>query len=192
MKKNQKKDELYDDSWMYILLLATLAILIESLKTYTFCVLEVNISYAVLLLPLSYLLTNYITKKYDYKKSVAAIAISAVIAVCFMAIISFALGKNLFLTNLIGEFCGYVVSQFVNLTIYLFLLNNTKSHVFIIYVNYIFSIIMFMMFYTLLNLDNMLMNNFWQEYFIIIGIGCIISFPLAIVDKKIYRGRDIK
>ena len=46
-----RKKEIYDDSWMYILLLTTLAILALSIKTYKFTVLSRNISYTTLLLP---------------------------------------------------------------------------------------------------------------------------------------------
>ena len=46
MTKN-KKNELYDDSWIYILLLTTLAILLESLKSYTFKISGVNITYSI-------------------------------------------------------------------------------------------------------------------------------------------------
>ena len=34
---------------------------------------------------------------------------------------AFAMGKTITLSSLSGEFCAYVISQFVNLTIYIFL-----------------------------------------------------------------------
>ena len=182
----KKQEELYDDSWLYILLLTTLSILLESLKTYKFQLMGVSISYAIILLPIVYLLVNYITKKYDYKKAVAAISISAVISVCFMAIVSFALGKSL-----IREFCGYVVSQFVNLTIYNFLLNNTKSPTLLILFNYLFSVIIFILLYTLINLGNMNLDSFWTKYFLMVCISFGMSIPMAFIDKRIKRGRDI-
>ena len=58
----KKSDELYDDSWMYILLLTTLAILTESVKTYTFKINSISLSFSIILLPFVYLLTNYINK----------------------------------------------------------------------------------------------------------------------------------
>lgn len=191
MTKN-KKNELYDDSWIYILLLTTLAILLESLKSYTFKISGVNITYSIILLPIVFLIANYITKKYSYKRCVAAIAISAVISVCFMALLSFALGKNLLLSNFTGEFCAYVVSQFVNLTIYYFLLKNTKPQMILVYLNYSFSLITFTLFYTILNLNMILLDDFWTKYFIMIGIGFIINIPLTIIDNTCKRGRDIK
>ena len=59
----KKEESLYDDCWMYILLLTTLVILLESLKTYTFKIAGVHLTYAIFLLPFIYLLVNYIAKK---------------------------------------------------------------------------------------------------------------------------------
>ena len=130
-RKRQK--DTYDDSWMYILLLTTLIILIESLKNYTFISNNVSITYSIFLLPFIYLITNYITKKYGYRKSIVAISISGVSLVLFVSIMAFSMGGRLDFSNISGQFCGYVVSQFVNLTIYIFLLENTNSPFFLIY-----------------------------------------------------------
>ena len=108
-----------------------------------------------------------------------------------MAIVSFALGKSLILTSLTGEFCGYVVSQFVNLTIYNFLLNNTKSPILLILFNYLFSVIIFILLYTLINLGNMNLDSFWTKYFLMVCISFGMSIPMAFIDKRIKRGRDI-
>lgn len=186
-KKLRKKDE-YRDCWIYILLLSTLVILIESLKYYTFTIVGVSLSYSIFLLPLTYFLTNYIEKKYDYKKAISAIAISGVLFVCYSAIISFGLGQRLILSSISGEFIGYVISQLVNLTIFNFLQNNTKSPLLLIYLNYIFSLIVYYMFYTLIYLKMILLDQYWKGYFITLTIQIIICIPIAIIDKKIKRG----
>ena len=184
----KKKENYYEDCWLYILLLTTLAILLESLKRYTFQVSGVRISFSIILLPIVFLLVNFIVKKYDYKKGVAAIAISAVMAVAFNATVSFALGEILILTNLTGEFCGYIVSQLVNITVYTFLLNNTKSPILLVYLNYIFSLVVFYMFYTLIYLNLIVLDNFWIKYFITLVIQSVICIPITIIDKRIKRG----
>ena len=184
----KKKENYYEDCWLYILLLTTLAILLESLKRYTFQVSGVRISFSIILLPIVFLLVNFIVKKYDYKKGVAAIAISAVMAVAFNATVSFALGEILILTNLTGEFCGYIVSQLVNITVYTFLLNNTKSPILLVYLNYIFSLVVFYMFYTLIYLNLIVLDNFWIKYFITLVIQSVICIPITVIDKRIKRG----
>lgn len=188
--KKKKEDILYNDCWLYILLLTTLVILIESLKNYTFKIAGVDLTYAIFPLPLVYLLANYITKKYNYKKAVAAIAISGVLFVCFVATISFALGERLVLSNISGEFCAYVISQFINLTIYMFILNNTKSPYALIFLNYLFSLIVYYMFYTLIYLNMIILDTYWKGYFITLGIQTIICLILAYLDKKIFRGQE--
>lgn len=184
----KKKTKTYDDSWMFILLLTTLAILIESLKSYTFKMLGVSLTYSLFLLPFTYLIVNYIAKKYGYKKSIAAISISAVMFVCFSAIMSFAVGERLILSSISGEFCGYVVSHFVNLTIYMFLLNNTKSPVILVLLNYMFSLIVYYMFYTLIYLNMIVLDSFWKGYFITLAMQFVLCIPIAIYDKNIKRG----
>ena len=184
------KEELYDDSWMYILLLTTLTILLESLKTYTFKIIGIRLTYSLLLLPFVYFIVNYIVKKYDYKKAIASIAISGVMFVCFSAIMSFAMGESLILSRVSGEFCGYVVSQFVNLTIYVFLLNNTKSPYILVFLNYLFALIVYYMFYTLIHLNVIILDDFWTGYFITLIIQAFICIPIAAIDKKIKRGRE--
>jgi len=185
--KRKKTEEYYDDSWMYILLLTTLTILLESLKTYKFMIKGVSLTYAIFLLPLIYLIVNYITKKYDYKKAVAAIAISGVMFVSFTAIMSFALGERLILSSVSGEFCAYVVSQFVNLTIYTFITNNTKSPYILIFINYLFSLIVYYMIYTLIYLNMLLLDTYWIGYFMTLGIQFLVCLPIAYFDKKIKR-----
>lgn len=188
--KRRKKEELYNDCWLYILLLTTLVILLGSLKSYTFKIFGVSLTYSLLLLPLVYFLANYITKKYDYKKTIAAIAISGVMSVCFVAIMSFALGKNLMLSSLSGEFCAYVVSQFINLTIYQFLLNNTDSPGILIFLTYLFSLIVYYMFYTLIYLNMIILDNFWEGYLLTIAIQFFVCIPIAIIDKLTKRGKE--
>lgn len=192
IKNKYKKDIIiYNDYWIYTLLLTTLVILLESLKTYTFSLAGVNLTYAIFPLPIIYLLANYITKKYDYKKTIAAIAISGISFVLFVAIIAFALGERLMLSSISGELSGYVISQYINLMIYTFLLNNTKSPYILILLNYLFSLIVYYMFYTLIYLNMIILDTYWKGYFITLGIQIIICLVIAYLDKKIIRGKEI-
>ena len=106
-----------------------------------------------------------------------------------MAMMSFALGKNLILPNLTVEFCGYIVSQFVNLTIYAFILNNTRGLYPLILVNYIFSVTAFCMLYTLIYLSKVIYESYWISYFLTIGIDTAICIVLAYIDSKVKRGK---
>ena len=185
--KKKIKEYSYDDCWMYILLLTTLVIFMEALKSYTFKIDGVNLTYSLLLMPLMYFIVNFITKKYDYKKSIAAIAISGVIFVCFIALMSFTLGEKLMLGNISGEFCAYIVSQFINLTLYLFLIDNTDSPFILIILNYMFAFIVYYLFYTLIYLNAINLDSYWTGYFITLGIQFIICIPIVYFDIRIKR-----
>ena len=185
MKKNKKEN----DVWIYVLLLTTLLILTESLKTYTFRVMEVDLTFSLFLLPIAYFLIDLIAKKYDYKRAIAAIAVSAVRFTSFSFIMAYFIESNYILRSISGEFCAYVVSSFVNLTIYMFLLNNTETPQILVIFNYIFSLVVYYMFYTLIYLNMIIFDTYWMGYFITLSIQVFICIGLSIVDRKIKRGQ---
>lgn len=185
----KKLEEQYNDCWIYILLLITLTILIQSVKSYTFNIFNTTIGYNVILLPGTFFIVNYICKKYDYKKAIAAISLSAVMMVSFIVVINFALGKNIMMSSMTGDFCGYIISHFINLLIYEFLLNNTRSPYYLILLTYLFSIIVYYMVYTLIHLNLVILDGYWIRYFATILIELIICIPVSFIDKQIKRGR---
>ena len=181
------KKQLYDDSWMYILLLSTLVILTESIKKYSITILNVPITLSIVLIPLTLIITNYLTKKYDYRKTIFAIIISTLSLIGFLFITSFAIGKEFLIEPIIGDILAYIMMQIVNLLICYFLLLKIKPNTIIVYGCYLLSLIVFYMTYTLVNLNNMSLDNYWKIYLIIMFIQAIISMPLAIIDKYIKK-----
>ena len=183
------KKKLYDDSWMYVLLLSTLIILIESIKGYTFKLVGYDISFSIILIPLIYIISNFITKKYNYKKTIFAIGISTICLIGFLLIMCFAIGKEFIITDIIGDIGAYLASQCINLILCTFLIYNTRPNVILIYSTYLLSLIIFYMTYTIIYLNTMSLDNYWQIYLIAMGINGIICIPLAIIDKLIKLGR---
>ncbi len=186
----KKKKVLPDDSWMYTLLLSTIVILGESLKTYTFSILGIELTYTIFLLPVIFLLTNYITKKYNFKRAVSAICLSAVALVLFTYGINYALSRSVNFLVIAGELSGYIISQVVNLYIYVFLLNNTSGHFILIWINYIFAHLLFYMFYILINLSILITDEYWIGYFLTIFIQSIICIGATTIDMFIKRGLE--
>ena len=175
------------DSWIYMLLLTTLNILIQSIRAYSFTIKGYMIGYGLLLLPGLFFVTNYICKRYGAKKAFASIAFSSIICAGYTAIMSIALGRTLVLTSIFSNLCSYVVSQIVNLFIYVFLLNNTRSNYFLVFVTYMFSIVIYYMFFTLAHLDAIIEDGYWEKYFIIMAIEFILCIPITIFDKRVKR-----
>ena len=189
MIKKKKEVKLFsDDSWMYTLLLSTLLILGESLKTYTFTLKGVELTYTVFLLPIIFLITNYITKKYSFERSVSAICLSAVALVIFTYGINYSLSRQVSFLAVGAEVSAYLVSQMVNLYIYIFLLNNTKSPMVLVLLNYVFSLILFYMFYTIINLSVIVTDTYWTGYFVTLVMQTVECLVISFIDTKIKRG----
>lgn len=179
-----------DDSWLYILLISTVVILGEALKSYTFTIKGITLTYTIFVIPIIYLLTNYITKKYSYTKGVSAICLSTVAFVVFTYAIGYGLGRPVNFLQIGGEVSGYLISQMINLYIYVFLLNNTKSPVILVWLDYLFSLVLFYMFYTLINLSVLVTSSYWSGYFLTLGIQGVESIILTVIDHKIKRGLE--
>ena len=177
--------------WVYILLLSTIVILAQSLKDYTFSFDNVTLTYSIFILPIIYFVTNYITKKYGYAKSVIGISVSGVVLVLFSMIMSFAIGKDFSFYDICGGFCGYVISQFVNLTIYQFLLVNTTGSFILIYLTYLFAFVVNYLFYTLIYMDLLVFDNYWVSYFATLILQGILCFLLTFFDVNIKRGIEV-
>lgn len=174
--------------WVYILLLSTVVILAQSLKGYKFSFENVTLTYSLFILPVIYFITNYIAKKYGYGKAIVGISVSGVVMVLFGLIMSFATGQGFSFYDICGEFCGYVVSQLINLTIYEFLLNNTTCPFILMFLTYIFSLVVFYLFYTLIYMNVLVFDNYWISYFSALIFQGIVCLMLTFFDSNIKRG----
>lgn len=190
-KKNEVLELEQESFWIYIFLLSTIVMLAHSLKDYTFSFDNITLTYSIFILPFIYFITNYITKKYGYTKSIIGISVSGVVLVLFGLIMSFVIGGNFSFYDIAGEFCGYVISQFVNLTIYQFLLVNTQENFILIFLTYIFAFVVNYLFYTLIYMDLLVLNEYWVAYFSTLLLQGIIAFLLTFFDINIKRGLEI-
>lgn len=181
-----------EDYGIYILLLTTLIIFIESLKKYTFSIIEINLTYNILLLPFTFLLINTITKKYGYKKGFIASILSSILLIIFKSLIAFSLGERILFSNIIEETISYMLSQIINIIIYNFLQSNTKNSYQLIFLNYILSVVSYHMFLTLTLLNTITLEKYWKEYFITLGIQIIICIPISFLEKKLIRKKITK
>lgn len=191
MRKKLTKEQIKDlnnDFWIYTMLLSTLVILTESLKTYLITIKDTPITLAIFLVPVMYFIANYITKKFGFLRTIFAIGISTVSLVGFVAIMYFIIGGQLNFSLINGQLVGYVISQLVNLFIYCFLLNNTTTPWPLLLINYLFALIVFYMVYTVMQADMIIKTTFWMGYFITLGIQFVESIILTIIDKQIKRG----
>ncbi len=188
-KRNQnKKNIINNECFMFSMLLATISILAVTLNDYTFKIGVLNITFSVFVFPIILFISNYITKKYGFKAALQAIFISSLTIVAFIILIKDLVNQPISFLELCGQFISYFIGLFINLCIYYYNLINFKENIFLIYFNYIFSIIMYHLVY-LLFLYNMLATEyFWNQYFVSLIIQGLMIIGLVWLDSKIERG----
>ena len=177
--------------WVYVLLLSTIVILAQSLKDYTFSFDNVTLTYSIFIIPIIYFVTNFITKKYGYSKSIIGISISGVALVVFSFLMSFVIGQDFNFYDICGGFCGYVIMQFVNLTIYQYILLNTTGSFILIYLTYLFAFVVNYLFYTLIYMNLLVFDNYWISYFATLILQGIMCFLLVFFDVNMKRGIEV-
>ena len=194
MKKNiskkrvVKKEEV--GSWVYILLLTSVTILGWVLGKFDFSIGKTTLTIAVFAYPFRYFIANIITKKYGYKETMNGISYSACLLLLFSIVASLLGQHDVDYVPLTGELFGYMLSQMINLSIYYYLLINTKNDK----ITYLGSYIAAMLVDTLVSMlfasRLVVLASFWKTYFVTILIQAIISiFLIYFDDKKIYNPR---
>lgn len=188
VKKSEKKDVVYYDSWIYILLLTTTLLLTYAISNYTFSISYIRLTYSLFLIPFLYFILNLIIKKYGYPEAIKSISISGLSLVLFVIIIDMLSGNGLSFNNVYKEFCGYVFSSFIDLMIYTFLLSNTNMPSLLVFLTLVFSVIVNYFIYMLLGFNGLRLDNFWINYFSCLLIQSIICLILTIIDRFIKPG----
>lgn len=187
-KTSKKKKNIKNDSFILAMLLSTVSILAVALKDYSFHLGDLQITFAVFAIPIILFISNYITKKYGFKTSLQAILVSSLIIVAFIILIKDLVNQRIILLEVVGHFVSYFVSLFINLSIYYYILINFRENQFLIYFDYMFSIVIHHMLYLLFLYRMVITDHFWNHYFGMIAIEGILAIVLVMIDKKIERG----
>ncbi|MCI8347292.1 MAG: hypothetical protein HFJ12_05055 [Bacilli bacterium] len=187
-KKRKQKRAIKNDGLLLAMLLSTVSILAVALKDYSFYLGGLQITFAVFVIPIILFVSNYITKKYGFKTSLQSILVSSLIIVAFIILIKDLVNQKIILIELVGHFVSYFVSLFINLSIYYYILINFRENQFLIYFDYIFSIVIHHMLYLLFLYHMVITDRFWNHYFGAIAIQGILAIALVMIDKKIERG----
>lgn len=187
-KTSKKKKSIKNDSFILAMLLSTVSILAVALKDYSFHLGDLQITFAVFAIPIILFISNYITKKYGFKTSLQAILVSSLIIVAFIILIKDLVNQRIILLEVVGHFVSYFVSLFINLSIYYYILINFRENQFLIYFDYMFSIVIHHMLYLLFLYRMVITDHFWNHYFGVVAIEGIFAIVLVMIDKKIERG----
>lgn len=139
------------------------------------------------MIPFLFLINNYISKKFGYKKGLLSIIISSISVTLFIILMSFSLNKVFDFSIYKGELLSYIISQLLNLIIYRYIQHNTKTSYPVVFLSYVFSLIIFHMVYTLSYLDTTILDGYWIRYLLNISIEVIVCICITILDKKVLK-----
>lgn len=139
------------------------------------------------MIPFLFLINNYISKKFGYKKGLLSIIVSSISVTLFIILMSFSLNKVFDFSIYKGELLSYIISQLLNLIIYRYIQHNTKTSYPVVFLSYVFSLIIFHMVYTLSYLDTTILDGYWIRYLLNISIEVIVCICITILDKKVLK-----
>ena len=179
------KKDIYQDCWVYVFLLSSVVVLWEAFLPYGISVRNQFISTSIFFLPFTFLLIHIIDWKYSYQKAILAIVFSSLSFVFFFS--SLALGKNILFSDIIGELCGYTVSQFVNLFVFEFVIQRKKKNGIFLYFHYLISFLIYDLFYLFIYISKIVFEDFWFVYFFSLLLEAIVAIPFTWFDKSVQK-----
>ena len=181
-RKITKSEEV--SSWVYILLLTSVAILGWVLGNFDFNIGKASLTLAIFAYPFRYFVANIITKKYGYKETMNGISYSACLMLLFIIVASLLGQKDIDYIPVTGEIFAYLASQMINLTLYYYLFMNTDSNKLAVLATYVFAMLTDNLISMLFISRMVVVEAFWRTYFVTILIEVIISIILIYFDDK--------
>ena len=192
-KKVSKKEEIVNVGVRklaagYIFLLIAFSLFFVCLHSFNLYAFDIELNYSIFILPILFFLIDVILKEVGYSYGIAALVLSAAfIFVAYMYLdILFNIEFNMI--KYIGVVLAYSVSQFLNLSIYYYMLDNYRTPYFFVVVNFIFSILIYNMIYMLFSLGLVFSDGFWSSYLIVVALQTLISMICGILLRLIKQG----
>lgn len=178
-------------TYAYTFLLSAAVVFILSLKSFTFNILGNSISYAIFIMPFLYFLVELIVKEIGYKPAKVAILTSTVVVYISSILIDVMFEVKFSILNYFGVTFAYFLSQFLNLSIYYYMLDNYKTPLFFVILNMIFSLLVHNMLYMLFTTGMVFTNTFWLSYMLIVVLQFMICVVLSVIINLVKQGIEI-
>ncbi len=191
----KKMDEMESDiktlTISYTFLLSSLIIFLLSLESFKLNLFNNSVSIAIFIMPLAYFLVDMILKEIGLKPAKIAIVVSTIILFIAILVTDNVFNIEFNILKYIGTILAYSISQFLNISIYYYMLGNYKTPLFFVFLNLVFALLVNNMFYMFFN-SNMIFNNtFWAGYIVVICIQTLICMILAIILNLIEQGIEV-
>jgi len=174
----------------YSFLLCAAVVFLYSLHNFTinYSGIELNLMY--LLFPIVYFMSNVTTKEIGYRCGVKAVIISTITLFFFVSFSDFFVSGSFNIVHSLSITFAYAVSQAVNLSIYYYLLVNTRLPIATVIINYVFSLLIYNMICMLFSYNMAFTDTFWLEYILLVLFQSSLSIVLSILDGIVERGID--
>ena len=98
---------------------------------------------------------------------------------------------ELIILNYFGITFAYFLSQFLNLSIYYYMLDNYKTPLFFVILNMIFCLLINNMLYMLFTSGMVFTDTFWTSYTLVVILQFIICVVLSIIINLVRQGIEI-
>ncbi len=189
--KKQEIGDIREHFGVYLLLLSTVLICLHVMGRFELKISTVTVGFSTLLFPTVYFISNIITKKFDFKKTIVAVLTSSIAMVLFVYLSKYLNAKVVDYFVIYGEVFAYIISQLLNLLIYYYLLVNTELKARWIYLTYLFSIMAYHFIVILFSTRIIITDTFWITFFCSVVLSAIIAIMYAFYDCMVPRGQDI-
>ncbi len=194
-KKSDEKDlelekEVKNLAFGYIFLMVSFIIFFVVLHSFNFYLFDTKLNYSIFILPFILFMEDAILKEVGYKYGVEALVFSSIILFLTSIGTDYILNVDFDLVKHIGIVLAYIISQFVNMLIYYYMLDNYRTPYFFVVANMMFSILIYNMFYMLFSLGLVFTSDFWYSYTIVAIIQTLLSMICGILLNIIKQGVD--
>ena len=193
--KNQKYKDLSQDiqtlTVSYTFLMSTLIIFLLSLESFRLELFGNSVSLAIFFMPFVYFLVDVILKEIGLKPAIKAIVTSIFVLFLFSLVTDYLFHVEFSLFRYIGLMLSYSISQFLNTSVYYYMLSNYRTPLFLVLFNLVFALLVNNMPYRYITSNMIFTTHFWSTYIIIICIQTLVSMILTLILNLIEQGLEL-
>ncbi len=190
-KKEEINLEVNNLTLAYTFLLSTLIIFVKSLESFKLVLFDNTVSFSIFAIPFVYFLVDVILKEIGLKPAKIATFCSIIVLIIVTLVTDNIFGFEFNFLSFFGIVLAYFISQFLNISIYYYMLSNYKTPLFLVFFNMVFCLLVNNMIYMFFSMNMIFNNTFWASYIIIICIQVLICMILTIILNLVEQGIEV-
>ena len=175
----------------YTFLLSALVIFLLSLESFKLSLFGNSVSIAIFVFPFVYFLVDIILKEIGYKPAVIATVVSLIVLFITLIVTDKIFNVDFSLLRYFGVVLGYGISQFLNISIYYYMLSNYTTPLFLVILNLVFVLLINNMLTMFFSNNMVFTDTFWASYIVVTCIQVLICMILAILLNLVEQGIEV-